>query len=630
MDLRQFLRSQPDKKRAAVISLKGPLAKFFECSPRVLRADPDNNFDQDLRKFEISPCKRLKSNDSWAGVRTCDATPVATTNKRKCKSKKCKKCGETQPSFGNPGDKPKDAKWCLTCKPETAVNVKSKKCECGKARPIFGNPGDKPKDAKWCKKCKPETAVYVVRKKCECGKSYPNFGNPGDKPKDAKWCKKCKPETAVDVVRKKCKCGKSVPSYGNPGDKPKDAKWCKKCKPETAVYVVNTKKCECGKAQPSFGNPGDKPKDAKWCADCKPKTAVNVKSKKCECGKARPIFGNPGDKPKDAKWCKKCKPETAVDVVNKKCKCGKSVPSYGNPGDKPKDAKWCAKCKPETAVDVKNTKKCECGKAQPSFGNPGDKPKDAKWCKKCKPETAVDVINKKCECGKSNAIYGNLGDKHKDAKWCANCETKPETAVNVVGKICISDHCDTTIKYDGINNTGYCMGCFSQKFPESKLVRFVRCKELAVVRAIYQRFAKHDFAQIMVNDRRIQGGCSQKRPDICIDLATHVLIVEVDEFQHLQGDYSCENKRMMELFEDGQRRPIVFLRFNPDKYTNAFGCTVPSPWTKTEGGEPRIDPKRKHDWRKRLIKLFARIKYWTQLSDFPTKEVSVEHLFYDA
>jgi hypothetical protein len=518
MDLRQFFCSQPDahstKKRVAADWVKGPLAKFFECSPRVLDADSGNNSDKDLRNFQSSPFKRLKNNESWAGVRTCDATPVATTNKRKSKSKKCKKCGKTRPSFGNPGDKPKDAKWCKKCKPETAVDVKNtKKCEkCGKAQPSYGNPGDKFKNAKWCAKCKPETAVNVISKMCEkCGKTQPSFGNPGDKPKDAKWCKKCKPKTAVDVANKKCK--------------------------------------ECGKAQPSYGNPGDKAKNAKWCAKCKPETAVNVRSKMCECGKI-PSFGNPGDKPKDAKWCGECKPATAVDVVHKKCKCGKFS----------------------------------------SFGNPGDKAKDAKWCADCKPETAVDVVSKRC----------------------------------------ISDHCETIIIDNGINNTGYCMGCFSHEFPESKLVRFVRCKELAVVRAIYERFAKHDFAQIMVNDRRIQGGCSKKRPDICIDLATHVLIVEVDEFQHLKGDYSCENKRMMELFEDGQRRPIIFLRFNPDKYTDAFGFTMPSPWTKTKGGEPRIHPKRKDDWRKRLNKLFARIKYWTQLSDFPTKEVSVEHLFYDA
>ena len=590
MDLRQFFGSDSDarvtNKSMATNSISGPLAKFFECSPRVLRSDPGNNFDEDSRISQTAQSKRLKNNDSWVGVRNLDAPPVAKRERRKC--------------------------------------------ECGKAQPSFGNPGDKPKDARWCAKCKPATAVDVVSKKCECGKAYPSFGNPGDKPKDAKWCAKCetKPETAVNVVSKKCECGKAQPSFGNPGDKPK---WCADCKPETAVNVVRKKKCECGKAHPSFGNPGDKPKDAKWCAKCetKPETAVYVVRKMCECGKSVPTFGNPGDKPKDAKWCAKCetKPETAVDVASKKCECGKVRPSFGNPGDDCKDAKWCAECKPETAVNVRS-KKCECGKSVPSFGNPGDEPKDAKWCADCKPETAVNVVSKKCECGKVRPSFGNPGDDCKDAKWCAEC--KPETAVNVRSKRCISNHCDTFLSGKGINNTGYCMGCFSHKFPESNIVRFPRCKELTVVKAIYEQFAEHEFAQSMVNDRRIQGGCSKKRPDICIDLATHVLVVEVDEFQHLRGDYSCENKRMMELFEDGRARPIVFLRFNPDKYTNEFGLTVPSPWTKTERGQPRIDPKRKDDWNKRLDKLFARIEYWTQLQDFPSKEVTVEFMFYNA
>ncbi len=113
-----------------------------------------------------------------------------------------------------------------------------------------------------------------------------------------------------------------------------------------------------------------------------------------------------------------------------------------------------------------------------------------------------------------------------------------------------------------------------------------------------------------------------------MDLNTHVLIVEVDEQQH--RNYSCENKRTMELFQDAGNRPIVFIRFNPHKYINSRGVTVPSPWTKTKQGRPRVNAKRTSEWHKRLDALFARIEYWTQLQGFPAKEVTVEYLFYDA
>lgn len=42
--------------------------------------------------------------------------------------------------------------------------------------------------------------------------------------------------------------------------------------------------------------------------------------------------------------------------------------------------------------------------------------------------------------------------------------------------------------------------------------------------------------------------CSKRRPDILIDLETHLIIIEVDENQH--KGYSCENKRIMEISQD--------------------------------------------------------------------------------
>ena len=177
-----------------------------------------------------------------------------------------------------------------------------------------------------------------------------------------------------------------------------------------------------------------------------------------------------------------------------------------------------------------------------------------------------------------------------------------------------------------------CMGCFSYKFPTHKLVRFSRSEEMAVLDAVYTRFVDEGWAHTMVHDRSIEGACSQKRPDMFVDLGTHILIVEVDEYQHKRGDYSsCDNMRTMTLFQDAGSRPTVFLRFNPHGYVAANGVAVPSPWTKTKTEQrPRVIDKHRTEWEARLQRLFERIEYWTQLEDFPTKEVTVEFLFYDA
>ncbi len=52
-----------------------------------------------------------------------------------------------------------------------------------------------------------------------------------------------------------------------------------------------------------------------------------------------------------------------------------------------------------------------------------------------------------------------------------------------------------------------------------------------------------------------------------LDLGYQVVIVEIDENQNIDYDCSCENKSLMELSLDVNHRPIVFIRFNPDEYT---------------------------------------------------------------
>ena len=80
-------------------------------------------------------------------------------------------CGAKQPTFGLPGEEPKDARCCSLCptKPHQAINVVKKRCMCRAKRPTYALPGEEPKDARWCSLCptKPRQAINVRDKRCE-------------------------------------------------------------------------------------------------------------------------------------------------------------------------------------------------------------------------------------------------------------------------------------------------------------------------------------------------------------------------------------------------------------------------------------------------------------------------------
>ena len=136
-------------------------------------------------------------------------------------------------------------------------------------------------------------------------------------------------------------------------------------------------------------------------------------------------------------------------------------------------------------------------------------------------------------------------------------------------------------------------------------------------------FLKETYKDIIFTFDKIVGGCSKRRPDAYIDLFTHILIIECDENQH--QDYSCENKRTMELFQDFNNRPIVFIRFNPDSYIINGKIIQSSFKNHKTSGVPII--RNKQEWNKRLSKLKEKIDFY--LNNIPEKEITNEYLFYN-
>lgn len=166
------------------------------------------------------------------------------------------------------------------------------------------------------------------------------------------------------------------------------------------------------------------------------------------------------------------------------------------------------------------------------------------------------------------------------------------------------------------------MNCCINLYPDTPVYRNYKTKEKNVVDHITSHFP--DFT--WVTDKRIQDGCSKRRPDLLLDMGSHIIIVEIDENKHTDYDCSCENKRLMELSQDLQHRPIIFIRFNPDDYTDQDGNNVKSCWKLNKLGVMQITKTKQVEWNQRLAVLEQQIQYWV---DNPTeKTVEIVELFY--
>jgi uncharacterized coiled-coil protein SlyX len=149
-----------------------------------------------------------------------------------------------------------------------------------------------------------------------------------------------------------------------------------------------------------------------------------------------------------------------------------------------------------------------------------------------------------------------------------------------------------------------------------------KVKEKDVANRIMNIFSEHTWCA----DKRITGGCSLRRPDLLLDLGTHVIIIEVDEFKHTAYEESHENLRIMEISKDLQHRPIVLIRFNPDEYRNAYGQLVRSCWVYDENGIITIEQTRMKEWEERIDCLVQQIKYW--INNSTEKTIEIVKLFY--
>ena len=220
-----------------------------------------------------------------------------------------------------------------------------------------------------------------------------------------------------------------------------------------------------------------------------------------------------------------------------------------------------------------------------------------------------DIRKEICIPCKGSRVCCHNKLKHR----CKSCEGR---------SLCKSEFCETTgnKKYDG-----YCVHCYIHLFPDKKLSNNYRSKELCVVDFVKEKFPGLDW----ICNKKVYDGCSKRKPDMFLDLGYQVIVVEIDENQHKAYDCSCENMRLMEISQDINHRPLIFIRFNPDTYYQGEKM-IESCWVINKKGICTVKHKKKKEWEERLDSLTEMIEYWLNEENQSEKTVEVIQLFYDS
>lgn len=357
-----------------------------------------------------------------------------------------------------------------------------------------------------------------------------------------------------------------------------------------------------------------------YCNKCKKDNMVNLQVESCLTDGC--FISASFNHPNETKgiYCNNCKKEGMINVTSKKCisKDCKTIRLFNLPDQK--SPLYCAKHKTSDMINVIHINRLciydNCNTTS-YFNLPGEK--KGLYCLNHKKDNMINVIDKKClyeNCRKKPRF--NLEGK-KSGLWCSLHKTID--MINVIDPRCKSPFCYvmTTKKYKG-----YCLSCFIHLFPDEPNSRNYKTKEKHITDHIKEKLPNLDW----IVDRKVYDGCSRRRPDLFLDLGYQVLVVEIDENQHIDYDCSCENKRLMEISQDINHRPLIFIRFNPDKYTKGE-TKITSCWEMNSKGICIIKPLKKKEWNERLTNLETQIRYWINPENKTDKTIEVIQLYYD-
>ena len=338
------------------------------------------------------------------------------------------------------------------------------------------------------------------------------------------------------------------------------------------------------------------------CKECKgssicPHNRIKYRCK--ECGYILKLCPHNREK----SICKECGGSSICPHNRKKLQCKECKGSSICPHNRIKYR--CKECGYIPKLCPHNREKYRCKECKGASICPHNRQKSS--CKECGGSSICPHNRQKSfckECGGSSICPHNL-IKYK----CKECGGSA---------LCKSSWCHTRgiPKYNG-----YCLNCCINICPEIQVSRNYKTKEKEVVDRIKEKYP--DFTWI--HDKIVEDGCSKRRPDLLLDMGDRIIIVEIDENKHTTYDCSCENKRLMEISKDLQHRPIIFIRFNLDSYTDKNGVKISSCWKVNGLGILQIH--KQTEWDERIEILNQQIQYW--IDNKTDKTVEIIELFYD-
>ncbi len=231
-------------------------------------------------------------------------------------------------------------------------------------------------------------------------------------------------------------------------------------------------------------------------------------------------------------------------------------------------------------------------------------------CRDCKGNQFCEHDKRRKQCPDCN---GSQICEHKQQRLqCRECYVYPPNFCQICTNIRISKRSRTY---------PLCYRCHCLTHPNQPLPTKYKMKQHYIQDYVSAYCPDYDF----IWDQTIQGGCSKRKPDMFLDCLTHSIIVEIDENMHQGPGYQCENKRIMEMFEDLGNRPLVVLRFNPDKYVNEQGQQIESLFSFDTNNVITITNI--IDLHQRILTLVNRIQY--HVENLPSQELIIEKIFYN-
>jgi hypothetical protein len=448
-----------------------------------------------------------------------------------------------------------------------------------------------------------ETCIHPKCKKC------PSYNFIGLK---AQYCSPHSQTGMIDLKHTKCKECDKIPTFNYETET--KGEYCSDHKLENMVDVVHDRCKENGcNRRPNFNIIGKT--KAEYCSEHKSANMIDVTHKQCivkDCN-IQPTFNLEGQPPLY------CSTHKLAGMVSKNKKCEKdgcnTFPTFNVEGQPPL---YCSKHKLRGMVN--NKKKCQeygCIK-RPNSNYKGEK--YPIYCSDHKLENMIDVITPRCEYDECELFpcYNYIG-KTK-AIYCLTHKKVDMIDVKNKSKLCKTPLCITRgqKKYKNL-----CVYCFINTYPDQPISRNYKTKEKNVVDHIIETFPSFTW----VVDKKVQDGCSRRRPDLLLDMGLHIIIIEIDENKHIGYDSACQIKRLNELSLDLQCRPIVFIRFNPDAYINQEGKQIKSCWKLNKTGITQIIPEKQKEWGERINSLKQKIEYW--IYNYPTNNlIEIVELFY--